>query len=232
MSDPPGLPSALGIEAVECIPEGGSLTVRVTGRWRRRRPEWRGPAILVVEAHRTRYRFPAMPEPPSVSGTMPGTWRMTFSVARELGPHLAGRAWLQLGSLIAPLPVLAESKIGGAGEGSTPPPPVEDAPEPGRLQAGRRPPGELAIDTARRRADEAEALAAELALRVEQLERALRRLRRTADEAVHLAAGERAARMRAERLAQERPAPAPEPAPADAVAERIREERRRTLASE
>ncbi len=90
MSDPPGLPSALGIESVETIPEGNSLTVRVTGRWRRRRPEWRGPAILVVEAQGTRYRFPAMPDPPSVTGTMPGTWRMTFSVAPELGPHLSG----------------------------------------------------------------------------------------------------------------------------------------------
>ena len=40
------LPSSLGIEAVECVAEGGrSLTVRVTGRWRRRRPELRGQAI-------------------------------------------------------------------------------------------------------------------------------------------------------------------------------------------
>ncbi len=294
MSEPPGLPSALGIESVETIPEGGNLTVRVTGRWRRRRPEWRGPAILVVEAQGTRYRFPAMPEPPSVTGTMPGTWRMTFSVARELGPHLAGRSWLQLGTLIAPLPVFAESKVGGAPEETAP---VGDEPqsEPEPPPPVRRPPGELAIDTARRRADEAEALAAELALRVDQLERALeearahparlerarraaeqsahaeaarraeleeqladqeraledararaaalarrveeleqelRRLRRTADEAVHLAAGERAARERAERLAQERPAPQPQPVQVDVVAERLREERTRTLKAE
>ncbi len=292
MSDPPGLPSALGIESVETIPEGNSLTVRVTGRWRRRRPEWRGPAILVVEAQGTRYRFPAMPEPPSLTGTMPGMWRMSFSVARELGPHLSGRSWLQLGSLIVPLPVFAETKIGGLSGG----PAVADGPEAGHeppLQPRR--PGELAIEHARRRADEAEALAAELALRVEQLERALeearaqparlerarraaeqsshaesarraeleeqlaeqeraleeareraaalarrveeleselRRLRRTADEAVHLAAGERAARLRAEQIAQERPPPEPEPPAPDALAERLGAERKRVLSSE
>src|SRR5437588_12416208 len=109
MSD---LPSALGIEAVQCVPEGNSLTVRITGRWRRRRPEWRGPAILVVEAHGTRYRFPAMPDPPSLTGTLPGTWRMTFSVARALGPHLAGRWWLQPGFLIARPPVLGGETVG------------------------------------------------------------------------------------------------------------------------
>ncbi|HEY2636614.1 MAG TPA: hypothetical protein VGI54_04440, partial [Solirubrobacteraceae bacterium] len=290
MSDPPGLPSALGIEAVETLPEGNSLTVRVTGRWRRRRPEWHGPAILVVEAQGTRYRFPAMPEPPSVTGTMPGTWRMTFSVAPELGPHLSGRSWLQLGSLVAPLPVFAETKIGGPPERTGTAEPT-DPPEPEPLP-GRRRPGELAIEHARRRASEAEALAAELALRVDQLERTLeearaqparlerarraaeqsahaesarraeleeqlaeqeralddararaaalalrveelehelRRLRRTADEAVHLAAGERAARLRAERLAAEE---RPSPVAADVVAARVSDARKAILAAE
>ena len=51
MSDPPGIPSVLGIETVEWFAEGGeSLTVRVTGRWRRRRPAWSAQPILVVEA--------------------------------------------------------------------------------------------------------------------------------------------------------------------------------------
>src|SRR5690349_21233942 len=103
MSD---LPSVLGIEAVECFSEGGStLTVRVTGRWRRRRPEWRGPAVLVVEVEGRRHRFPAMPEPPSLTGTLPGTWRMSFSVPAELTPYLSGRSWLQLGAVLAPLSI-------------------------------------------------------------------------------------------------------------------------------
>ena len=79
------LPSSLGIEAVECVAEGGpSLTVRVIGRWRRRRPEVRGQAVLVVETDAGRRRFQAMPEPPSLTGAAPGTWRMSFSVPAAL----------------------------------------------------------------------------------------------------------------------------------------------------
>src|SRR5437764_1201381 len=37
MSETPGLPSALGIEAVEWLAQGESVTVRLQGRWRRRR---------------------------------------------------------------------------------------------------------------------------------------------------------------------------------------------------
>jgi hypothetical protein len=66
------LPSSLGIEAVECLAEGRSVTVRVTGRWRRRRPEPRGQATLVVETETGRRRFPVMPEPPSLSGAAGG----------------------------------------------------------------------------------------------------------------------------------------------------------------
>ena len=103
MSD---LPSALGIEAVELVNEGGrNVTVRVTGRWRRRRPELRGQAMLVVETGTVRQRFVAMPEPPSLIGAAPGTWRMSFTVPAELAPQLPGRTFLQLGAMMVPLPV-------------------------------------------------------------------------------------------------------------------------------
>ena len=81
MTESSGVPSPLGIEAVEWFAEGGEhLTVRVTGRWRRRRPAWSGQPTLVIEASGRRYRFPAMPEPPSLTGTGPGMWRISFSV--------------------------------------------------------------------------------------------------------------------------------------------------------
>lgn len=109
MSDPSVVPSALGIEAVEWIAEGGeNLTVRVTGRWRRRRPAWNGQPTLIVESPGRRYRFPAMPEPPSLSGAGPGMWRMSFSVPAALAPELGGRTWLQFGSVAVPLPSAVE----------------------------------------------------------------------------------------------------------------------------
>lgn len=112
MSDPPGVPSALGIEAVQWVSEaGGSLTVIVMGRWRRRRPEWRGQAILVVEAEGRRHRLPAMPEPPSLTGALPGTWRMTFSVPADLAHHLGRRSYLQLGAVVVPLPMSADPAV-------------------------------------------------------------------------------------------------------------------------
>src|SRR5436305_1718235 len=53
MAEPPGIPSALGIESVEWLAEGGeNITVRVTGRWRRRRPTWSAQPVLVVEVAR------------------------------------------------------------------------------------------------------------------------------------------------------------------------------------
>jgi hypothetical protein len=106
MSDPPGLPSGLGIDSVEWFAEGEhNVTVRVAGRWRRRRPTWIGRPLLVIEEEGRRHRFPAMPEPPGVTGTAPGTWRMTFSVPASLAQYLRGSAWLKLGVTVMPLPV-------------------------------------------------------------------------------------------------------------------------------
>ena len=102
------LPSALGIEAVEWLPQaGGSLAVSVIGRWRRRRPSWGGQPQLVIEAEGTRHRFPAMPEPPSLIGAAPGTWRLSFTIPASLAPHLGGRVWLQFGAVVVPLPTAA-----------------------------------------------------------------------------------------------------------------------------
>src|SRR5438270_11585397 len=113
MTDPSGVPSALGIERVEWFAEGGDrLTVQVTGRWRRRRPPSSGQPLPVVEAHGVRHRFPAMPEPPSLTGTVPGTWRMSFSVPASLAPYLAQRVHLQLGAMVVPLPVAVEAAVG------------------------------------------------------------------------------------------------------------------------
>jgi hypothetical protein len=147
------LPSSFGIEAVECVAEAGrSVTVRVTGRWRRRRPELRGQAMLVVETEAGRQRFLAMPEPPSLSGAAPGTWRMSFSVPAALAPVLPGRTFLQLGGVMVPLPI---------GEVTIAEGPSADVLEERRVRGS-----ELAAESARRRA-------AELAAEVERLEREL-----------------------------------------------------------
>ncbi|MGB8880345.1 MAG: hypothetical protein WCD11_28825, partial [Solirubrobacteraceae bacterium] len=89
------LPSSLGIEAVELVSEGTRVTVRVTGRWRRRPAQLRGQAMLVVDGGAGRQRFLAMPEPPSLVGAAPGTWRMNFSVPADLAASLSGRTFLQ-----------------------------------------------------------------------------------------------------------------------------------------
>src|ERR1700761_1791856 len=103
MNEPPGPASVLGIESVEWVAEGGeNLTVRVTGRWRRRRPAWSGQPTLVIEGPGRRYRFPATAEPPSLTGTGPGMWRISFAVPAALAPELGGRAWLQFGSVVIP----------------------------------------------------------------------------------------------------------------------------------
>jgi hypothetical protein len=151
------LPSSLGIEAVECLSEGGrSVTVRVTGRWRRRRPELRGQPMLVVEAETGRRRFLAMPEPPSLTGAAPGTWRMSFSVPATLAPALPGRTFLQLGGVTVPLPIgeitIADEAVEGSGSDV--------------VEARRARSSELAADSARRRV-------AELTAKVERLEREL-----------------------------------------------------------
>jgi hypothetical protein len=176
MSD---LPSALGIEAVELVSEGGrSVTVRVTGRWRRRRPELRGQAMLVVETGTVRQRFVAMPEPPSLIGAAPGTWRLSFTVPSELAPQLAGRTFLQLGSMMVPLPV-GEVVEAVAGDGSRPEP--IEPPDPDLIEARELRSSELAADSARRRATEAEAAAGELKAELAQIEDELARARADSD---------------------------------------------------
>src|ERR1700733_10474167 len=87
------LPSSLGIEAVELLAEGAgaprSVTVRATGRWRRRWPELRGQAMLVFDGPAGRQRFPATPEPPSLNGGGPP--RGPGDVGKELlGPGRPG----------------------------------------------------------------------------------------------------------------------------------------------
>src|SRR5271154_1938456 len=140
MSD---MPSALGIEAVELVSEGGhSVTVRVTGRWRRRRPELRGQAMLVVETGTVRQRFGAMPEPPSLIGAAPGPWRLSFPVPAELAPQLAGKTFLQLGAVMVPLPIGEVAEVQGTAEG----------PGAELLEARQLRSSELAAESARRRA--------------------------------------------------------------------------------
>ncbi len=113
MAEPPGSQLGLGIEAVEWLPTGeSSATVTVTGRWRRR-PSWQGRPVLVIEAEGRRHRFPAIPDPPSVAGAAPGTWRMSFSIPAWLAPWPGGRAWLQLGVVLVPLPPFLERQDAG-----------------------------------------------------------------------------------------------------------------------
>ena len=177
MSD---LPSALGIEAVEFVAEGGrSVTVRVTGRWRRRRPELRGHAMLVVETGTVRQRFVAMPEPPSLLGAAPGTWRMSFTVPAELAPQLPGKTFMQLGAVMVPLPIGDVALPGGGdssdGDG------FPDGPGPELLEARELRSSELGAESARRRAGEAEAAVAELNAQVARIEDELVRASEEAD---------------------------------------------------
>jgi len=176
MSD---LPSALGIEAVELVSDGGrSVAVRVTGRWRRRRPELRGQAMLVVETGTVRQRFVAMPEPPSLIGAAPGTWRLSFTVPAELALQLAGKTFLQLGAVIVPLPV-GEVVEAPAGDGSRPE--LLEPPGPELLDARQLRSSELAAESARRRAAEAEAALAELTAQAGEIEDGLARAREESD---------------------------------------------------
>ena len=103
MTDP-GIVAALGIEAVEWLDEADDrVTVRISGRWRRR-PTSPGQPWLVVESLGERHRYPAMPEPPGLTGMMPGTWRMTFRLPMDVARSADVRAWLQLGAVLVPLP--------------------------------------------------------------------------------------------------------------------------------
>lgn len=183
MTDTPGLPSTVGIEAVECVADGLSgVTVRVTGRWPRRRPEWRGPAMLVIEIGGRRHRVPAMPEPPSLGGALPGTWRMSFSVPAELAGHLSGHTWLALGAVMVPLS-LPDVPPSPADAPRPAPPPPHGPPEPrsappslvsAELLAARELRSlEVAAESARRRAAEADARAAGLEAEIARLQREL-----------------------------------------------------------
>ena len=129
MSELPGS-SAVSIEAVEWAAEsGGNLTVRITGRWRRRRPVSSGQPTLVIEAEGRRHRYPAMPEPPSLGGTGPGVWRLTFTIPGWMAPEL-GRTWLQFGTVIVPLPVAVPAQQPASS--SDRPPPSAPPPAPDR----------------------------------------------------------------------------------------------------
>jgi hypothetical protein len=160
MTEPPGLPSALGIEAVEWLAQGAdTLTVRVGGRWRRRRPTISGQPLLVIEAGTTRQRFPAMPEPPGLTGAAPGTWQLSFSVPTALARREGARAWLQLGSIVVPLPVPVIDE---------PSPPDDETLAQRRIRAA-----ELAAESATHRVAEARAETQRLADRAAELEREL-----------------------------------------------------------
>jgi hypothetical protein len=185
MSEPSGMPSALGIEAVEWLARGEeSLTVRVTGRWRRRRPAASPQPVLVIEAQGQRHRFPAMPEPPGLTGAAPGTWRMSFSVPASLAPALGGRVWLQLGAAVVPLPGAVDA--GAPGEdpeavGAAQPP--DESGDPSSLAERPLPAPGLALQAAEAGAAEARALEAErvsgtLATQLEALQRQLQDARR------------------------------------------------------
>jgi hypothetical protein len=163
MNEPPGLPSTLGIEAVEWLGEGAeSLTVRVSGRWPRRRPTWTGQPLLVIEIEGLRHRYPAMPEPPSLTGAAPGTWQMSFAVPASVATRAGTRAWLQLGSVVVPLPVPVEA------EGADPP-----GDETLRLRRVRA--AEVAVEASARRVAEAQAEAQALETQLDELEGELER---------------------------------------------------------
>jgi hypothetical protein len=186
MSEPPGVPSVLGIESVQWLAEGGeNLTVRVTGRWRRRRPGWSVQPVLVVEAAGRRFRFPAAPEPPSLSGAGPGLWRISFSVPAALAPELGGRTWLQVGAVVIPLPA-ADTPVtdsSGGEPGPASPAAAEDRQADGEQAAVSPPSPELEVEDARRRAREAEEAAREAEEEVEGLASRVRGLEEELSEA-------------------------------------------------
>jgi hypothetical protein len=172
--------AAVGIENVEWLDAGaGRLTVRVSGRWRRRRSwvESRGPTALVIEADGRRQRFPATPEPPSLAGAPPGTWRLSFSVPADLVSELRGQVWLALGTVTVALPVpeSVPSPKSTLGPETESPPAFAPVPTPD-APSSDAPPSDsasLEIERAWRRAEDAQRSASELGERVSELERAL-----------------------------------------------------------
>jgi hypothetical protein len=115
----------------------------------------------VVDGPAGRQRFLAMPEPPSLVGAAPGTWRMSFSVPAELAASLPGRTFIQFGGVMVPLPIgdVEPAVESGGGAGVDP----ADLTDADLLEARRARSSELAAESARRRA-------AELAAQVEGLE--------------------------------------------------------------
>ncbi len=199
----------LGIEAVEWLAEGGeNLTVRVTGRWRRRRPAWSAQPVLVLEAEGRRFRFPAMPEPPSLTGAGPGMWRISFSVPAALAPELGARTWLQFGAVAVPLPTAAEPMGALSASAETGSDVAGD--DPGRRPAHAAAVGAeaagpassvLEAEGARRRALEAEEAASEVASRVDELEQELAVAQRDAERLTALLAEREQTRRVAEQRA-------------------------------
>ena len=179
-----GSQSTIGIETVEWLDAGaGNLTVCVTGRRRRRRAwlgaETRAPAVLTVDADSGRRRFPALPEPPTLAGAAPGTWRLSFSVPGELAPQLRDHAFLTFGGVTVSLPVPDAAPVGPPGVDATAPvEPTRDVRAPRDEEradgdaAGARAPS-LEIERAWQRADAAERAGAALGDRVRELERTL-----------------------------------------------------------
>jgi hypothetical protein len=173
MSEPPGAQAALGIETVESSANGEHLTVRVTGRWRRRRPAMGGQPTLVVESNGGRHHFPATPEPPGVNGTAPGIWRISFSVPAALAPDVATRSRLLFGGVVVRLPEAVEVATPMAE--IAPPmaevaPPVAETAPPMTESA----PPERRIESHARRAELA---VGELAARIQELERVVTQAR-------------------------------------------------------
>jgi hypothetical protein len=142
---PLGSPPDLSIDRVEVrSAEGGAVLVRVLGRGTAR-----GRPILVVPAPTRTFRFPPLPGPGGGDG-----WRAAFSVPSELRSALGGDLRLELEGRVVALPAVTET-----GDGAP------------ALLADRR--AERAERTAQEqadRADDAEALAADLALRLARAE--------------------------------------------------------------
>jgi hypothetical protein len=198
VSELPGT-AAVGIETVEWSAEtGGNLTVRITGRWRRRRPVGTSQPTLVIEAEGRRHRYPAMPEPPSLAGTAPGVWRLSFTIPGWIAPDL-GRTWLQFGTVIVPLPVAVPAP-GEPSQAPTDdmtaaplPEPEEAGPPPLEPQAAEPEPGPPP-------ATEPPIEMPDLSSRVEALERELHDARAGRDElAASLLEGERVRRKAEQR---------------------------------
>jgi hypothetical protein len=146
-----------------------------------------------------------MPEPPSLTGAAPGMWRISFAVPAALAPDLGGRAWLQFGAVVVPLPAAVEP-LGGRVIGDQPQPAMDVQPEPVQRtppDAAERPhpSDELEAEAARRRAADAEVDLQKLAVQVEGLERELAEAHAVADGLSTSLAGQEQARRVAEQRA-------------------------------